>query len=102
MCAKVLLGLGSALTALLVSSCVLPSSTHSAGSSGASAPAPAGSTVRDGKFEFRVLDVTRTPTAGDPSNPYEIVKAQGEFVILTLSEVKSATNHNPTSATTKS
>jgi hypothetical protein len=47
--------------------------------------APAGSAVRDGKFEFRVLDMTRAKQAGDLSNQFEIVDAQGEFIILTLS-----------------
>lgn len=47
--------------------------------------APAGSAVRDGKFEFRVLDVTRAAQAGDLSNPYMIAEAQGEFIIVTLS-----------------
>jgi hypothetical protein len=47
--------------------------------------APAGSPVRDGKFEFRALSVTRAAQAGDLSNPYMIVNAQGEFIILTLS-----------------
>ncbi|MGV0794369.1 DUF4352 domain-containing protein [Mycolicibacterium sp. XJ1819] len=47
--------------------------------------APAGSAVRDGKFEFRVLEITRAAEAGDLSNPYMIAKAQGEFIILTLS-----------------
>lgn len=47
--------------------------------------APAGSAVRDGKFEFRVLTVTRAAQAGDLSNPYMIAEAQGEFIIVTLS-----------------
>jgi hypothetical protein len=47
--------------------------------------APAGSAVRDGKFEFRVLDMRRAAQAGDLSNQFEIVQAQGEFIILTLS-----------------
>lgn len=50
-----------------------------------SAPAPAGSSVRDGKFEFRVLGTRRAPVAGDPSNQFMTVPAQGEFVIVTLS-----------------
>lgn len=41
--------------------------------------------MRDGKFEFRVLDMTRAAQAGDLSNQFEIVDAQGEFIILTLS-----------------
>jgi hypothetical protein len=47
--------------------------------------APAGSPVRDGKFEFRVVSMTRAAQAGDLSNQFEIVDAQGEFIILTLS-----------------
>jgi hypothetical protein len=47
--------------------------------------APAGSPVRDGKFEFRVLDMTRAKQAGDLSNQFGIVDAQGEFIILTMS-----------------
>lgn len=47
--------------------------------------APAGSAVRDGKFEFRVLNMTRARQAGNTSNPYMTVDAQGEFIILTLS-----------------
>jgi hypothetical protein len=45
--------------------------------------APAGSPVRDGKFEFRVLGMTRAAQAGDLSNQF--VDAQGEFIILTMS-----------------
>ena len=45
----------------------------------------AGSSVRDGNFEFRVLDMTRAVQAGDLSNQFEIVDAQGEFIILTMS-----------------
>jgi Domain of unknown function (DUF4352) len=48
------------------------------------AAAAAGSAARDGKFEFRVLGMTRAATAGNSSNQFEIVKAQGEFIILTL------------------
>jgi hypothetical protein len=47
--------------------------------------APAGSPVRDGKFEFRVLSMARAAQAGDLSNQFMIVDAQGEFIILTLS-----------------
>ena len=47
--------------------------------------APAGSPVRDGKFEFRVLDMTRAKQAGELSNQFEIVDAQREFIILTTS-----------------
>ncbi len=57
-------------------------------SKGASSPtaAPAGSAVRDGKFEFQVLNINRASSAGDPGgNPYEQAKAQGEFIIVALS-----------------
>lgn len=47
--------------------------------------APAGSAVRDGKFEFRVLGMERAAVAGDLSNQFMTEKAQGEFVILTMS-----------------
>ncbi|MEN3320257.1 MAG: hypothetical protein V7643_3659 [Mycobacterium sp.] len=47
--------------------------------------APAGSSVRDGKFEFRALSMTRAQQAGDLSNQFEVVDAQGEFIILTMS-----------------
>jgi Domain of unknown function (DUF4352) len=47
--------------------------------------APAGSAVRDGKFEFRVVDVSRAATVSDPTgNPYMTVNAQGEFIVVTL------------------
>src|SRR4029079_11850277 len=39
--------------------------------------APAGSAVRDGKFEFQVLDITRAKTVSDPTgNPYLTTTAQ--------------------------
>lgn len=47
--------------------------------------AAAGSSVRDGKFEFRVTGMTRAKQAGDLSNQFMIADAQGEFIILTLS-----------------
>jgi Domain of unknown function (DUF4352) len=47
--------------------------------------APAGSAVRDGKFEFQVLDITRAKTVSDPTgNPYLTTTAQGEFIVITL------------------
>ena len=48
--------------------------------------APAGSAVRDGKFEFQVLDISRAKTVSDPTgNPYMTTTAQGEFIVITLS-----------------
>ncbi len=41
--------------------------------------------MRDGKFEFQVLGVTRAQQAGDLSNQFMIVEAQGEFIIVTMS-----------------
>ena len=46
------------------------------------APAPAGSTVRDGKFEFQVLGVERGATQIDDAFAPEIAK--GEFFIVKL------------------
>src|SRR5258708_7558193 len=58
-------------------------------SSGASsrAAARAGSTVRDGKFEFQVLNITQTSQVDDPDgNPYvQPVKPQGVFYVVTMS-----------------
>ncbi|AHY26864.1 hypothetical protein PBI_ZOEJ_40 [Mycobacterium phage ZoeJ] len=63
--------------------------SHSASSTpspGKGAAAPAGSAVRDGKFEFRVVGVERAKTVSDPTgNPYMTATAQGEFVVVTLS-----------------
>ena len=40
--------------------------------------APAGSAVRDGKFEFRVLSIERAKSVSDPTgNPYMTATAQG-------------------------
>ena len=48
--------------------------------------APAGSSVRDGKFEFKVINMERAKTVSDETgNPYETVTAQGEFIVVTLS-----------------
>lgn len=73
--------------AFVASGCVLPRTGTSASRSSAAAAsaAPAGSAVRDGKFEFQVINMTRAATAGDPSNQFEIVKPQGEFIIVTMS-----------------
>ncbi|MGV8874346.1 MAG: DUF4352 domain-containing protein [Rhodococcus sp. (in: high G+C Gram-positive bacteria)] len=67
-------------------------STNSSTSSGASAPAqsssdiaPAGSAVRDGKFEFQVTTVANAKTVSDPTdNPYMTADAQGEFIVVTM------------------
>ena len=48
--------------------------------------APAGSAVRDGKFEFQVLDVRSAKKVSDPTNnPYMTATAQGVFIVVTLS-----------------
>lgn len=47
--------------------------------------APAGSAVRDGKFEFAVVDVSTAKTVGAPDgNPYMQETAQGTFLVVTL------------------
>ena len=68
--------------------CVIPETSSGADAPGLTtdAAAPAGSAVRDGKFEFRVVDVSRAATVSDPTgNPYMTVNPQGEFVVVTLS-----------------
>jgi hypothetical protein len=52
-----------------------------------------GQEVRDGKFAFVVNSIDRSKTAGDPSNEFETVTAQGEFinVHLTVSNVGDRT-----------
>jgi Domain of unknown function (DUF4352)/Protein of unknown function (DUF2510) len=48
--------------------------------------APAGASVRDGKFEFQVINIARSTTVSDPTgNPYMTATAQGEFIVVTLS-----------------
>lgn len=76
------------LIIVLLSGC-LPPKFETTGAK--SVPAPKGSVVRDGKFEFQVVDVSRAPTAGNSNNQSEIVTAQGEFIIVTLS-VKNVGN----------
>jgi hypothetical protein len=43
-------------------------------------PAGVGQEVRDGQFAFTVTSVDRSKQAGDLSNQFEIVNAQGEFL----------------------
>lgn len=67
-------------------SSVAPKKPTSAQPATPSTAAPEGSAVRDGKFEFRVINVTRSKTVSDPTgNPYMTTTAQGEFVVVTLS-----------------
>jgi hypothetical protein len=90
---------GVVTTAGMLSGCVVPDTSSTSRPSytmpslatdvaepTADGPAPAGSAVRDGKFEFRVVDVSRGATVSDPTgNPYMTVSAQGEFIVVTLS-----------------
>jgi hypothetical protein len=46
--------------------------------------APAGSAVRDGKFEFTVLNIATSKTAGDLSNQFETETAQGQFITVKI------------------
>jgi Domain of unknown function (DUF4352) len=57
-------------------------STSSAPGPAAAAPQSAGvgQEVRDGKFAFTVTSVDTSPVAGDTSNQFERVQAQGKFV----------------------
>lgn len=51
-----------------------------------------GAPVRDGKFEFVVVDIDLSATAGDPTNPYLQSTATGEYlnVYLTVSNIGDA------------
>jgi hypothetical protein len=47
--------------------------------------APAGSAVRDGKFEFQVLNNFSAKTVSDPTgNPYMTATAQGIFLVIVV------------------
>ena len=73
-----------AASALTLTGCGASTTTAQKSKSAATA-APAGSPVRDGKFEVQVLDMTKAPQASSPDgNQFMIAKAQGEFIILTL------------------
>lgn len=58
-----------------------PASVAPAPANDDDAPAPVGSSVRDGKFEFQVLGVERSPTKEGIFSPEE---AKGEFFIVNL------------------
>ncbi|HSS24918.1 MAG TPA: DUF4352 domain-containing protein [Mycobacterium sp.] len=83
--------IGGALIGLGLTACApLPTNgamaTRAATAPASATIAPAGSAVRDGKFEFRVLRVERAKTVNDPTgNPYMTTTAQGEFVVITMS-----------------
>lgn len=98
---KIAVGVGGAVAALILisnlgggdkegetKSSSASSAKHSASSTTSTAtysgktPAPAGSAVRDGKFEFQVLGVERGKTSIDDAFGPEIAK--GEFFIVKL------------------
>jgi Domain of unknown function (DUF4352) len=54
------------------------------GEGGAILSAAAGTAVRDGKFEFRVTGIQHAKQAGDLTNEFETVTAQGEFIIVSM------------------
>jgi Domain of unknown function (DUF4352)/Protein of unknown function (DUF2510) len=64
------------------------SPSRSARSNGAAEPSvvPLGSAVRDGKFEFRIIDLASAKTVNDPAGHPSMTKpAQGMFAIVSLS-----------------
>ncbi|AII27214.1 hypothetical protein PBI_CHEETOBRO_44 [Mycobacterium phage Cheetobro] len=81
----------AAMAAIGLSACA-PSTTAesepteaAAAAAGSDTAAPAGSSVRDGKFEFTVVSVERAKSVTDPTgNPFMTVEAQGEFIVVTL------------------
>lgn len=81
-----------------------PSFSSQSAPSKAPAPAPAGGStptasigqeVRDGQFAFIVTSVDRSKQAGDLSNQFEIVTAQGEFLNVHMT-VTNTGNHAQT------
>jgi len=63
-----------------------PSATLMSSPAPTETAAPAGASVRDGKFEFQVINIARSKTVSDPTgNPYMTATAQGEFIVVTLS-----------------
>jgi uncharacterized membrane protein len=83
--------IGGALIGLGLTACApLPTNgamaTHAATAPASATIAPAGSAVRDGKFEFQVLNIARAKTVSDlTGNPYMTTTAQGEFIVITMS-----------------
>jgi hypothetical protein len=83
---------GGALIGSSLTACA-PLPTHGASTHAGTASVPeadtivpAGSAVRDGKFEFQVLGIDRAKTVSDPTgNPYMTATAQGEFIVITMS-----------------
>ena len=79
---------GGALIGSCLTACA-PLPTHGASATHAAVAAtaaPAGSAVRDGKFEFQILNIARAKTVSDPTgNPYMTATAQGEFIVITMS-----------------
>ena len=74
-----------AASSLSLSGCVSTSTTSAQKSKAAATAAPAGSSVRDGKFEFQVLNVATANQATSPDgNQFMVAKPQGEFIIVTL------------------
>ncbi|BBC43331.1 hypothetical protein [Mycobacterium phage Y10] len=80
----------AAMAAIGLSACA-PSTTagseptEAAAAAGSDTAAPAGSSVRDGKFEFTVVSVERAKSVTDPTgNQFTTVDAQGEFIVVTL------------------
>ena len=72
-----------ATSALTLTACGAATTTEKAKS--AATAAPAGSAVRDGKFEVQVLNMARAKQASSPDgNQFMVANAQGEFIILTL------------------
>ena len=72
-----------ATSALTLTACGAPTTADKAKS--AATAAPAGSAVRDGKFEVQVLNMTKAKQASSPDgNQFMIAKPQGEFIILNL------------------
>jgi hypothetical protein len=58
--------------------------------------APAGSAVRDGKFEFQVLNNFSAKTVSDPTgNPYMTATAQRIFLVIVVKVTNVGTVYGP-------
>jgi Domain of unknown function (DUF4352) len=82
-------GITAFLMLFALTACVPLSSKSSSGSSGSSgssndAGVSLGSPASDGKFQFVVISVDRSSTAGDPTNEFMQVTAKGQFINVHL------------------
>jgi hypothetical protein len=84
----------ASICAATITGCVATSDNSRASSrssEAAAATAKIGTPVSDGKFQFVVTSVDRSPTAGDPADP---TQAKGEFFNVHLTVKNTGTQAN--------